>query len=99
MKVDLISDLHIDHWDLKIKCNHPCGERKSYPFFDVTDIKPGSELLIIAGDISDDIDISINFMNQLCRFYKMVMYVEGNHEHIEKYPQLYTRKEIAKKIK
>ena len=98
MKVDLISDLHIDHWDLRIKCDHPCGERKSYPFFDVTDIKPGSEVLIIAGDISDDIDISIDFMNQMCQYYKMVMYVEGNHEHIEKYPQLYTKEEIAKKI-
>jgi len=29
--IDIVSDLHIDNWDLSLTCKYPCGERNNYP--------------------------------------------------------------------
>jgi len=85
MKLDLISDLYIEKYE---------GD-----YFKKRKIKPGSDLLIVAGDISDSFDISIKFLNQISKYYKKIFYIEGNHEHMDKYPSLYSIDEIDKKIK
>lgn len=98
MKVDLISDLHLEHWDLNFKCDYECGERKHLPFFENVKIKTNSEVLIVAGDISDDITRSIEFLNQISKYYRKIFFIDGNHEHLVKYPKLYTTAEIDKLI-
>ena len=39
IKLDIVSDLHIDHWFDDKKSNYPCGEMKNFPYnFKETDI-------------------------------------------------------------
>jgi hypothetical protein len=96
VKYDYISDLHIDHWDEKYYNKNTRGEVKHYPF--IKD-KPNSDILIIAGDISDDLDISINYIKEIKTHYKIILFVDGNHEHINKFPNLYNTNEINEKLK
>ncbi len=96
MKIDIISDLHIDHWSKKYKIKYPSCEpiEKPYEYK-----KSNSDILIIAGDISDDLDISIDFLNRISKFYKKVLFVDGNHEHVNKYPNLYNKDYINEILK
>lgn len=94
---DIVSDLHIDQWDSSLPNLYPCGEVSDYPYeFPDTE----SEYLIIAGDISDSIDISIKYLDFISQNtkYKKILFVDGNHEHVNKYPSLYSHDEINKKI-
>ncbi|WP_456437430.1 metallophosphoesterase family protein [Desulfurobacterium sp.] len=43
-------------------------------------IEPESDLIIIAGDVSSDADITIEFLNSLSKKYKSVIYTFGNIE-------------------
>lgn len=95
-KFDIISDLHIDQWSKKYNNKYPCGEIKEAPF--KFPDKTG-DYLIIAGDISDNLQLSIDYMVEISKFYKKVLFVDGNHEHVIKYPNLYSYDEINKKIK
>ena len=61
--------------------------------------KPKSDILIIAGDISDDLDLSIKYLDNISKLYKKVLFVDGNHEHVNKYPELYSTNNIYSKIK
>lgn len=92
---DICSDLHIDQWDLKLKPEFPCGLVKNFP---LKLKKSHGNILIIAGDISDKLDLSINYMNKLSKYYKKILFTDGNHEHVEKYPNLYSQNEINKRI-
>jgi len=71
MHFDLVSDLHIDFWD----DNH---------HFDWLQYQQ-SDILVVAGDISDYHDQSINYLIDLKRYYKTIMFVDGNHEHQPNY--------------
>jgi len=88
--VDFVSDLHIESWDTKLHFKHPYGERKNKKF----NIKPSSEILIVAGDISDNIHLSIKYLNHLSKYYNYILFVDGNHEHVEIIPKLYSHKQI-----
>ena len=93
---DVASDLHIDQWGLNIKNKYPCGEVKNFPYeWKDTDTK----LLVVAGDISDDINVSIDYLNKVSEYYDKILFVDGNHEHVIVYPELYTTEEIDTKIK
>ena len=93
--IDLVSDLHIDQWSPLFKNRYPCGEIKDFPF----EIKDSdSKYLIIAGDISDDINVSIEYLNKISEKYEKILFVDGNHEHVNAYPDLYTKEEINKLI-
>jgi len=94
---DVVSDLHIDQWDLSLENKYPCGEIKHFPF--IWDDKPKSDILIIAGDVSDDLDLTITYLNEVSHFYKKILFVDGNHEHVNKYPKLYSKTYISEKIK
>jgi len=92
---DIVSDLHIDQWSHKYTTKYPCGKISEFPLkFD----KINSDYLIIAGDISDDLNESINYLNEISQYYKKILFVDGNHEHVHKYPKLYDTKYINKLI-
>ena len=93
---DVVSDLHIDQWDLNVKNKYPCGEVKHFPCeWKDSDIK----LLVVAGDVSDDVDISLDYLNKVSEYYDKILFVDGNHEHVVVYPDLYTTENINNKIK
>lgn len=69
MKLDLISDIHLDHWkawtgtDLKLQ-----------------ELKPKSDILIIAGDLSNQNEASLEFLKQCSDHYRHTLLVLGNHD-------------------
>ena len=91
---DVVSDLHIDQWSTKYKDTniYPSGEIVHHP---MTFGNTASEYLIVAGDISDDINESIRYLNEVSKYYKKILFVDGNHEHVYKYPKLYSKKHIS----
>ena len=96
IQIDIVSDLHIDHWDKNYNTKYPYGNIKNYPLkFTNTD----SDYLIIAGDISDDLENSIEYMNKISKYYKNILFIDGNHEHVNNYPNLYSQDYISDKIK
>ena len=74
MKFDLVSDLHIDMWD------------KQFHFDWLNEQK--SDTLVIAGDISDHIDMSCEYVVKMQEYYKTVMVIDGNHEHQPRFPSV-----------
>lgn len=97
MKIDLISDLHIDHWDPKIKSSFAVGKVKNYPF-DLKKEQEKSKILVVAGDICDDLNQAIEYIDHVSQYYEKVLYVDGNHEHISQYPELYSTNYIYELI-
>lgn len=95
LKIDVVSDLHIDQWSYKYTNKYPCGIVKNIPF-KLENIN--SKYLIVAGDISDNIYYSIEYLNILSKYYHKILFVDGNHEHVHKYPELYSVDEINKLI-
>ena len=95
MNFDLVSDLHIDQWSEKYNIKYPHGEVKEHP---VVFSKTSTDYLIVAGDVSDDINLSISYLNYLSKFYKKILFVDGNHEHVFNYPKLFNHKEISNLI-
>ena len=64
IKIDICSDLHIEQWSSKYKVKYPCGEIKEYPF---EFKKNNSKYLIVAGDISDRLNTSLNYLDQISK--------------------------------
>ena len=96
IKIDVCSDLHIDQWSNKYINKYPCGEIKEYPFeFKKTD----SRYLIVAGDICDTLNTSLEYLNKISNYYEKIFFVDGNHEHVDIYPKLYSIKYINNLIK
>ena len=67
MKFDLVSDLHIDFWEDKYHYDWLHSQQ--------------SDTLVVAGDVSDHQDQTINYLISLKQYYKTIMFVDGNHEH------------------
>ena len=78
INIDIVSDLHIEQWDPSINNKYPSGKIKNYPY---KFPNKKSNILIIAGDISDDINISLDYINELSKIYQNVLFIDGNHEH------------------
>ena len=92
---DIVSDLHIDQWDSSLSGQYPCGKVKDIPF---NFPKSDSRILIVAGDISDNIDLSLQYLNDISNQYDKVLFVDGNHEHVSKYPLLISTEDINQKV-
>lgn len=74
MNFDLISDLHIDQWP----------EDKKLNFKGL-----GTSLTcVVAGDVSQNLHTTRNFLYQLSDYYKQVVFVDGNHEHKPSYENI-----------
>ena len=56
---DICSDLHIDQWNTNLEMKYPCGTRTDSEY---KWNKTENKILIIAGDISDNLDLSIDYM-------------------------------------
>lgn len=78
MQFDYVSDLHIDHWDKRFVTNTQYGKAKNYPM-DWSNAR--SDILVVAGDISDNIDNSVKYLREIKKHYKKILFVDGNHEH------------------
>ena len=97
MNIDFISDLHIEQWDERIKIKYCNGIIKHFPL----NIKKNknSDYLIVAGDVSDNIDESISFLEKMDKEYKKIIFIDGNHEHTDEYPYLLDTNKVHNKIK
>jgi hypothetical protein len=67
MKFDLVSDLHIDVW----------GKSGELDWL----VDQQSDILVIAGDTSDYIDQTCEYVSRLGYYYSTIIIVDGNHEH------------------
>jgi hypothetical protein len=59
MFFDYVSDLHIDHWNKKYHTKNPHEEVKDLPF---NFKNKKSDILIIAGDTSDKMSMTIDYI-------------------------------------
>ena len=94
--VDIVSDLHQDYWDLRLNLRHPSGIRSHVPF----EINPtsGTNILIVAGDISDSIGFSLDSLRLWKQHYKHILFVDGNHEHFHIIPKMYSPHAIGREM-
>lgn len=65
MQFDLVSDIHLEHWN------------NNYDF--QKDKK--SDLLVVAGDVSDNPDLTYEWLVTVSSEYKQILFIDGNHEH------------------
>ena len=91
LAIDLVSDLHIDQWSPIIN-NYPCGPIKNAPMQWKMPQRPS--ILIVAGDISDTLKISLDYLDSISMYYDHVLFVDGNHEHVYEYPNLLEHQDI-----
>ena len=87
MKIQIASDLHIDR-------NGTWNDSQTFP---ISIPKNSNEIvLIIAGDLSPDVNDNLSILNFYSRFYKNVIFILGNHEYdfmdVDKVYQKYQRK-------
>lgn len=64
---DLVSDIHVDHWDVELDW----------------DALRRNDIVIVAGDVADTIDRARQELERLAKAYKTVLYIDGNHEFCE----------------
>ena len=67
MIFDLVSDLHIDHWGTNYEMDWVLNKK--------------SNILIVAGDTSDSVDQTCEYIRKLTLHYEHVLIIDGNHEH------------------
>ena len=65
MLFDVVSDLHVDFWS-----EHPYNWKANKV----------ADVVIVAGDIADCVDVSVRELKEACNVYETVLYVSGNHE-------------------
>lgn len=87
MKIQIVSDLHIDK-------NGTWNDSQIFP---ISIPKNSKEIvLIIAGDLSPDVNDNLSVLNFYSRFYKNVIFILGNHEYdfmdVDKVYEKYQRK-------
>lgn len=91
MKFDFCSDLHVDAWHQTTQLKYAPGagpqSRDATGKFQHIDWawykNPDSNVLIIAGDISNSIDTTADVFIDASKVYEWVVVVEGNHEHYD----------------
>lgn len=70
MKFDLVSDIHVTHWDGGISSIDWNNEKN-----------PESEVLVIAGDVANDYHTACEAVLHASHAYEHVVWVDGNHDH------------------
>tara|TARA_Y100000389_G_scaffold199637_1_gene238406 strand:- start:460 stop:1242 length:783 start_codon:yes stop_codon:yes gene_type:complete len=85
MFIDIVSDLHVEYWIHRPYTWKPSNK---------------ADVVVIAGDIADDLDLTINELNKACDVYEKVIYIDGNHESSKHYNDLsYANKYICEHMK
>ena len=87
MQFDLMSDTHVDRWDTE---HHVHWENTKK-----------SDIIVVPGDISDNITQTVEELRYLSNIYEHVFFVEGNHEHQHYWPDFdfapnYLREHLGK---
>lgn len=95
-KINFVSDLHIEMWDKQYNIKNPCGERSNYPLDINIFNNSDSKILIVAGDTSDSLELSIKKLDEIGKYYDKILFLDGNHEHIDKTPTMYEEYDIEK---
>lgn len=77
MKIDIISDMHVEHntaW-----ADHPSNDGRSsiYPWH----VDQEADVLLIVGDCGNDPFTTLAVVEEAASFYKNVIFTDGNHEH------------------
>ena len=92
LEIDLVSDLHIDQWSTNMINKYPCGPIKNVPMKWKIPSRPS--ILIVAGDISDNLKTSLDYLDSISIYYDSILFVDGNHEHVYGYPNLLEHQDI-----
>lgn len=80
MKVDILSDLHLDFYFLEFP-----SKKDIRKVFDSIFVDSG-DILIIAGDIGHDNQQNINILKMIQRYYyKHIICILGNHDYLKYY--------------
>lgn len=83
LKIDYSSDLHVDIWESK-------SHELINPYLRWDKIKNSdSNILVIAGDISNSVECTIKTLAQASFHYEHVFFVDGNHEHYDGDAEVY----------
>lgn len=91
MKIDFCSDLHVDMWHGTTQLHDPerrmwTGEPResTFLYIDWRYYKnPESRVLVIAGDISNNLITTQQVISAAAEEYEYVVVVEGNHDHYD----------------
>lgn len=67
LKVDLVSDLHVERWEKPL---------------DWAALKK-NDIIIVAGDVADTIEDTVKELERIAAVYKTVLFIDGNHEYSE----------------
>src|SRR5438309_10459367 len=89
MKLDVVSDLHVDIWFGTTQLHNPDkrmweGEQEKSRFLHVDwryVQNEGSDVLVIAGDTANNVDTTFDVVGAAAADYSYVLVVDGNHEH------------------
>lgn len=81
MKVDYISDIHIDFWCRETNPQHPKFHKQLEKLISILKIpETNSEVLIIAGDLGHYNHQDKEFLLKCKQYYKKIFLVRGNHD-------------------
>lgn len=91
MNIDFCSDLHVDAWHQTTQPHDPArrmwtGEpfKSTFLYIDWALYKnPESQVLVIAGDISNNVMVSKDVVVAAAAEYEFVVVVDGNHDHYD----------------
>ncbi|WP_099301958.1 metallophosphoesterase family protein [Bacillus sp. Marseille-P3800] len=79
MKIDYVSDIHINHWMLWTQ-NQKKWEQRTRQLANRLIENGNGEVLIVAGDFSEWNDQSIWFLEEVAKSYERVYFTYGNHD-------------------
>jgi hypothetical protein len=80
---DLISDLYVDNWKQSTDWS----------------VEPTSMLAVVAGDISKDLDRTVHELGVISKYYRQVMFIDGDLEHADDFDCVQSnRAYLAKKL-
>lgn len=66
LSFDLLSDLHIDRWPAESALDYSNGKN--------------SDVAIVAGDVSNDPQVTLDELKRIAQVYKTVLFIDGNNE-------------------
>ena len=80
MKIDYISDLHLDFWNREYNPQNLKMKKQLKTFIDMLKFNPESEVLIIAGDLGHYNQQDKEFLLLCKEHYNKIVLVRGNHD-------------------
>mgnify|MGYP002884542852 CR=1 FL=1 len=88
MNVDVVSDVHVGQWTSE-------KDGTAVPLF----AAPTSPILVVAGNVSDDIHRTLTWLEQAASHYEHVLFVDGHREHAGVFPALFGTEYVYQETK